>query len=421
MITPPASLTDTALVSTLHDSHEEMTRSKALFLLALAEFHARGLARAHGAPSTVIWLLRHCDVRESTAFEYLRVGTQLSGFTLAAQAFLAGHLSYSKIRVLLRHLTTGNEAELVALAGQMTLRELEQALAGQENSAPAPPADRFRVIVDDETGWVRFHGELNPVLGAELLAALKIAELANLRDLAEIDPAVLDDAERLDAALAEAENSPVEVEAVDETTGADLSATNFGVPTRNALLSALTGMIQMTRSRPMNKLRTPGAQVNLTVTEDGHAYLPSQPAAPASALVGAVLDGEIRAHLLNEKGVHITLGRGRRLVSDGQVRALMTRWHHQCAMPGCNHTRFLEFHHLHEWSAGGPTDLWNLVPLCSACHALVTVGRVRVEIDPTDTALVRFRFPGGHSFVSRNRGVPIRLGTHFAAAHRAAA
>ena len=39
----------------------------------------------------------------------------------------------------------------------------------------------------------------------------------------------------------------------------------------------------------------------------------------------------------------------------------------------------------------------------------------------TDTALVRFRFPGGHSFVSRNRGVPIRLGTHFAAAHRAAA
>ncbi len=312
MITPPASLTDTALVSTLHDSHEEMTRSKALFLLALAEFHARGLARAHGAPSTVIWLLRHCDVRESTAFEYLRVGTQLSGFTLAAQAFLAGHLSYSKIRVLLRHLTTGNEAELVALAGQMTLRELEQALAGQENSAPAPPADRFRVIVDDETGWVRFHGELNPVLGAELLAALKIAELANLRDLAEIDPAVLDDAERLDAALAEAENSPVEVEAVDEATGADLSATNFGVPTRNALLSALTGMIQMTRSRPTNKLRTPGAQVNLTVTEDGHAYLSSQPAAPASALVGAVLDGEIRAHLLDEKGVHITLGLARR-------------------------------------------------------------------------------------------------------------
>jgi len=39
--------------------------------------------------------------------------------------------------------------------------------------------------------------------------------------------------------------------------------------------------------------------------------------------------------------------------------------------PGCNHTRFLEIHHIVSRSEGGNNDLNNLKLLCSSCHSLV--------------------------------------------------
>ena len=95
------------------------------------------------------------------------------------------------------------------------------------------------------------------------------------------------------------------------------------------------------------------------------------------------------------------------LVSDAQVTALMAQWHFQCAAPGCNHARFIEFHHIVAHAGGGPTALWNLVPLCSSCHSLVTVGVLRIDLDG-DRLL--FRFPGGVAFASENRSTPMRIG-----------
>jgi len=44
---------------------------------------------------------------------------------------------------------------------------------------------------------------------------------------------------------------------------------------------------------------------------------------------------------------------------------------HRCESPGCNHTRFLEIHHVVPRSAGGSNELGNLKLLCSSCHSLV--------------------------------------------------
>lgn len=142
------------------------------------------------------------------------------------------------------------------------------------------------------------------------------------------------------------------------------------------------------------------------VTEDGHAFMPSAPGAPADGLRNLVLDGEFRGHLLDSKGVTMKMGRKHRLVTDGQATALLARWLFQCAMPGCNHARFLEFHHITEYCAGGRTDVGNLVPLCSACHSLVTNGLASIDIDAADTGLLRFSFCDGSTYHSRNRGLP---------------
>ena len=65
---------------------------------------------------------------------------------------------------------------------------------------------------------------------------------------------------------------------------------------------------------------------------------------------------------------NMNLGRSTRLASRAQRRALRGLYA-TCAIPGCE-VRFdhCKPHHVHYWEHGGPTDLNNLVPLCSRHH-----------------------------------------------------
>lgn len=51
-------------------------------------------------------------------------------------------------------------------------------------------------------------------------------------------------------------------------------------------------------------------------------------------------------------------------------REVLARDRHRCRRKGCNHSRFLEVHHLVPRSQGGTHDPENLVTLCSSCHQL---------------------------------------------------
>ena len=52
-------------------------------------------------------------------------------------------------------------------------------------------------------------------------------------------------------------------------------------------------------------------------------------------------------------------------------RLVLARARHKCQRPGCNHTRFLEIHHIVPRSRGGTNNPDNCTCLCSTCHALV--------------------------------------------------
>lgn len=410
-----AQMSASALVRTLNNVHGEMARYKAAFILALADFHARGLAKQQGAPSTAVWLRRHLSIGESTSYEYLRLGTRLQGTPLLAQAFLDGEVSYSAVRLVVRYLDDTNEYELLKLASTLTLTELEAVLAGTAIKPERPPKERINMTVDDD-GWVKGSFRLNPEHGQALLAPLKIAELANHRDLADIDPEVLSDDNALDEALRDAEQEPVNVDVhpVEQQPAGDAepdasSPGGFGAPLHRNMLGAFLAMISMVRTSPTSALRAPGTQVNVMVTENGRPYLPENPAARSEDLVAAALNGDVRAHLLDEKGDTLILSKPQRLASDRQVRALLARWGFQCAMPGCNHRRFIEIHHIVFHADGGVTVMWNLVPLCSGCHSLVTDGTVWIDFHPTDKSKLIFGFPGGVQFMSENRSTPLRI------------
>jgi hypothetical protein len=62
-------------------------------------------------------------------------------------------------------------------------------------------------------------------------------------------------------------------------------------------------------------------------------------------------------------------------------------------MPGCERTRHLHAHHVVFWSAGGETELDNLILLCGSCHRALHRG----EFSITGHGSQRFSFhrPGG--------------------------
>ena len=89
-------------------------------------------------------------------------------------------------------------------------------------------------------------------------------------------------------------------------------------------------------------------------------------------------------------GGELNLGRTTRLANRAQRRAIRAT----CAVPGCtvafDHTRP---HHVHWWQHGGPTDLTNLLPLCSAHHHRAHEGGWILTLGPNRELTVEL--PGG--------------------------
>jgi len=56
-------------------------------------------------------------------------------------------------------------------------------------------------------------------------------------------------------------------------------------------------------------------------------------------------------------------------------RRVLANARHKCQTPGCNHTHFIEIHHIIPRDQSGTNDESNLQVLCSLCHALVHKNR----------------------------------------------
>ncbi len=102
---------------------------------------------------------------------------------------------------------------------------------------------------------------------------------------------------------------------------------------------------------------------------------PIEPATAQRLACNALLQGVIR----DTNGTVLALGRTRRLASRAQRRALRIQDHGVCQFPGCTSTHHLDAHHVIAWSAGGPTDLANLILLCRRHHTFVHEGGARIQ------------------------------------------
>ena len=106
---------------------------------------------------------------------------------------------------------------------------------------------------------------------------------------------------------------------------------------------------------------------------------------------------ELLRRLLRAPPELLNHGRARRLASNAQWRALLSRADGHCEIPGCDAAYWrCDIHHLVPWEHGGPTDLDQLVLVCSFHHHQVL-----------HTGFTLVRQPDGWQ-LHRPDGTPIR-------------
>ena len=385
----------------IESTHRAMTQNKASLLSAIRMFDSLELANECGARTTAQFLIRRLGVSASTAHEYVSVAHRLAPFAYLQKHFSTGAINYSVVRLLLKYLTPENERELVELALGLGYHELEVALAGkqpQDNADSNDDPDYYLRLHTRENGDVAFHGNLNAADGAAFIAALKLGEIA----YCDLDTTL----EGLDPEVdGEVNLARERAEGVEETLPARKTVSGYGLPVGRMLVQALMGLVHMARTRPKSTLTTPGAHVNILASPDGRGYMPNNVGAPSKAIANLLANANVRLSTVDSAGLILNTGRQTRLATAAQVNALMAMWGGQCAAPGCTHTRFIEIHHIEDWATGGLTDMANLLPLCSACHSLVTEGYLQTLKDDAD---IHFVYRDGTRYVSENYSMPRR-------------
>ena len=110
---------------------------------------------------------------------------------------------------------------------------------------------------------------------------------------------------------------------------------------------------------------------------------------PVASLRRLSCDAAIIPVVLDAAGAAVDVGREQRVATRHQRRALRAM-HTTCAHPGCT-VRFdaCQIHHVVPWENGGPTDLANLIPLCSSHHHLVHEGGFTLTLRPDRTIELR--------------------------------
>jgi hypothetical protein len=103
---------------------------------------------------------------------------------------------------------------------------------------------------------------------------------------------------------------------------------------------------------------------------------------PVETIRRIACDANIIPLVLNGSGVPLDIGRSQRLASAAQRRALEAT-HDTCAFDGCAVAfHACQIHHIEYWEHGGPTDLDNMVPLCSRHHHAAHEGGWTLTLKP---------------------------------------
>ena len=123
-------------------------------------------------------------------------------------------------------------------------------------------------------------------------------------------------------------------------------------------------------------------------------------------------DAAFHAMILSSLGLPLDLGRGVRLATPAQRRALAVR-DGGCVFPAATHAGWCDVHHVIDWQHGGQTDLAVLALLCRRHHGVTHRQGWQMHANPDQT--FSWTTPTGRVLTSqRQRGRPPNPGLTYA-------
>jgi transposase len=328
------------------------------WLLLVGEFDERRAWAASGALSCAHWLSWRCGIGLRAGYEQVRVAGALRTLPLISNAFAAGELSYSKVRAMTRIANAENEEYLLTLGQHASGAQLEKivsgyrrAVRGSRDVARRAYEERYLYTSYGQDGSMTVEARVPVEDGAILVAALdQVCTNAGFESdecSAEQSPGRLT-ARRADALIALARS--------------ELAGATQGQAAADPVEVVVHVDVQsLAEEETVERCELEGGPV----------------IAPETAR-RLSCDGGVR-RILERDGKPLSVGRRTRSVPPALKRVLRDRDQGRCRFPGCTHKQYLHAHHIQHWARGGPTDLDNLVQLCSHHHRLVHEGGYQVE------------------------------------------
>jgi hypothetical protein len=312
-----------------------------------AQDHA-GLWELDGATSMTAWLTDRAAMPRARAAATVARARKLTHLPVTAAAWRDGVLSSGQVEAITANLDADtvavfahHETGMVATLAELSVRDVASVMGAwrecataQRDPKPEPPQALY--LSRTLGGRWRLDGNLGAETGELLATALRLAQSPDV----DGEPARPPATRRGDA---------------------------LGDICRHFLDHQHTH--RAGRHRP---------HLNLTLDIDRYRALRT---AGAASVDGTRLDRPSTDRLLCDAALHRVLSHGRSAILDYGTatrtipaplyNALVLRDGH-CRFPGCDRpTAWCEGHHIQPWQAGGPTQLGNLVLLCSRHHHLL--------------------------------------------------
>ena len=414
-----AAVDDRALQRLVCSGAARLAAEMCHWLDLIAELVIRRIWADDGCRTPAAWLSWAVGMSPSAARDHVRVALRLRELSRVRQEFAAGHISYSKVRAITRVAVPETEAQLLEWSRMATGADMERIVAGfraaQRGAMPAPgPSDLRRQVRLRDRGdgtsevVIRMPDEEAHALyaGAQRLVDLEDAELKGQAGIGEDDGG--NDGEIvLEAPSAgpvdggpstdSAESPPVHaVQSGDRPRSARLA---------DAVLHAVQDAVDAGGSDTTgadrdtlvihiddDDLATAGEADDMradVTAQTRHGVIPSL---SRRVLRRMACEAGLVLVSTDTDGSPIDVGRRQRHLTTALRRALLDR-DRSCRFPGCGARRHLHGHHNQHWADEGPTDLANLVLICSFHHRYVHDHDIDVRL--RSHAAHEFRFPDG--------------------------
>ncbi len=308
----------------LKKSVEILDRAQHCVVLWFGEIMHRELYRDLGYSTMRSYAMEELGFSPTRAGDFIRLARKLESLPMVKEQVASGELGYTKAREISSVADPTNEKEWVKVAKEQSRRELEATVRqakilalrqrkdnpAQRELMPRPVPAAPPAIVP-----MRVKFELTPAQYARYEAMLaKISHRGSKADL------LLD---MVEALLVADENAP---------RGA------FSDPHYQIHIHECPACSKATVQTPQGEMELTKAEAE-AAREDAQIHKPGE--------------------------------RNKSTIPPRVRREVLARDRHHCRHKGCNHTRFLEIHHIVPRLKGGANDPENLVTLCTACHKLL--------------------------------------------------